>query len=81
MAAKKSPRLRTVEKYTAPYPINNFPADFPIRLGKEIIFYLATRRTPRIEGGDWEEIFAKIIGAKWKPLRSGNRQLLTVKKC
>jgi len=71
MAVRKSPRLRTVEKYKPPYPLNRFPQDFPIRLGKEIIFYLATRRTPRIEGSDWEEIFARIIDAKWKPSNVG----------
>ena len=42
-----------------------------MRLGKEIIFYLATRRTPRIEGSDWEEIFARIIDAEWKPSNVG----------
>ena len=71
MAAKKSPRLRTVEKYNPPYLLNRFPSEFPLRLGKEIIFYLATRRTPRIEGGDWEEIFARTIDAKWKPSNVG----------
>ena len=71
MAARKSPRLRTVEKYEPPYPLNRFPADFPLRLGKEIIFYLATRRTPRIEGSDWEEMFARIVDAKWKPSNVG----------
>jgi len=71
MAGRKSPRLRTVEKYRPPYPLNKFPSDFPIRLGKEVIFYLATRRTPRIEGSDWEEVFARIVGAKWKPSNVG----------
>ena len=71
MAERKGPRLRTVEKYKPPYPLNRFTADFPLRLGKEIIFYLATRRTPRIEGSDWEEIFARIIDAKWKPSNVG----------
>jgi hypothetical protein len=30
----KSPRLRNVEKYTPPYPINKFPKKFAIELGK-----------------------------------------------
>ncbi len=68
---ERRPKLRTVEKYEAPYPLNKFPVDFPLLLGKEIIFYLATRRTPRIEGSDWEEIFARIIDAKWKPSNVG----------
>ena len=63
--------MRTVEKYNPPYPLNKFPSDFHIRLGKEIIFYLATRRTPRIEGSDWEETFARIINAKWAPSNVG----------
>ena len=71
MAGRRSPKLRTVEKYNPPYPLNKFPADFPLRLGKEIIYYLATRRTPRIEGSDWEETFARIIDANWKPSNVG----------
>jgi len=71
MRKKKSPRLRTVEKYSPPYPLNQFPPDFALRLGKEIIFFLATRRTPRIEGSDWEEVFARIVDAKWTPSNVG----------
>jgi len=71
MAGRQIPRLRTVEKYNPPYPLNKFPADFPLRLGKEIVFHLATRRTPRLEGSDWEEIFAKIIDADWRPSNVG----------
>jgi hypothetical protein len=71
MPVRKSPRLRTVEKYKPPYPLNCFPGEFPILLGREIIFYLATRRTPRIEGSDWEEAFARIVGASWKPSNVG----------
>ncbi len=71
MVVNRSPRLRSVEKYKPPYPLNRFPSDFPLKLGKEIIFYLATRRTPRIEGSDWEEMFARIINAKWKPSNIG----------
>lgn len=71
MAERTRPRLRTVEKYKPPYPLNRFPSDFAVRLGKEIIFFLATRRTPRIEGNDWEEIFARIVDAKWKPSNVG----------
>lgn len=71
MQERTRPRLRTVEKYNPPFPLNKFPDDFPLRLGKEIIFYLATRRTPRIEGSDWEEIFARIVDAEWKPSNVG----------
>jgi DNA polymerase elongation subunit (family B) len=32
----KSPKLRNVEKYIPPYPINQFPKNFAIFLGKVI---------------------------------------------
>jgi hypothetical protein len=67
----KRPRLRTVEKYKPPYPINKFPKGFALNLGKEIIYLLATRGTPRLEGTDWEEIFARLVGAKWQPSNVG----------
>ncbi|NJK90977.1 MAG: hypothetical protein HC904_03555 [Blastochloris sp.] len=67
----KSPRLRTVQKYQPPFALNNFPADFPLGLGREIIYLLATRITPRLEGSDWEEIFTRLIGGRWKPSNVG----------
>jgi hypothetical protein len=67
----KRPKLRTVEKYQPLYPLNTFPRNFAFDLGKEIIYLLSTRGTPRLEGNDWEEIFAKIINAKWKPSNVG----------
>jgi len=67
----QGPKLRTGEKYRPPYLLNRFPKSFPIRLGKEIVYLLASRGTPRLEGSDWEEIFARIIGATWKPSNVG----------
>jgi hypothetical protein len=67
----RSPKLRTVEKYRPPYPLNKFPSGFALNLGKEIIYLLASRGTPRLEGTDWEEIFARQIGAKWLPSNVG----------
>lgn len=32
---------------------------------------LASRGTPRLEGSDWEEIFARLVGAQWKPSNVG----------
>jgi hypothetical protein len=32
---------------------------------------LASRGTPRLEGPDWEEIFARLVGAQWKPSNVG----------
>jgi hypothetical protein len=67
----QSPRLRNVEKYKPLYPLNDFPKDFGIKLGKELICLLASRGQPRVEGSDWEEIFARVIGAEWKPSNVG----------
>ena len=67
----KSPRLRTVEKYKPPYPLNKFSKEFAFNLGREIVYLLASRGTPRLEGQDWEEIFARLINAKWKPSNVG----------
>lgn len=67
----KRPKLRTVEKYETLYPLNKFPSNFALDLGKEIIYLLSTRGTPRLEGSDWEEIFARLVGADWKPSNVG----------
>jgi hypothetical protein len=67
----KSPKLRTVEKYKPPYPLNKFPKEFPLNLGRELIYLLASRGTTRLEGPDWEEIFARLVGAEWKPSNVG----------
>jgi len=41
-------------------------------LGRETVYLLASRGdTARIEGSDWEEIFARLIGAQWKPSNVG----------
>jgi len=71
MPQKKSPRLRTVEKVKPPYSLNNFPKDFGYNLGREIVYILATKGKPVLEGQEWEEIFSKCIGAKWKPSNVG----------
>jgi len=68
---EKKPKLRTVERYTPPYPTNQFPKNFHLGLGREIVYLLATRITPRLEGSDWEEIFSRLIGGRWKPSNVG----------
>lgn len=68
---KKQPKLRTVEKYKPPFALNAFPRDFALGLGKEIIVHLATRTAPILEGTDWEQIFARLLGAQWKPSNVG----------
>lgn len=67
----QSPKLRSVDKYSAPYKLGAFPADFPVKLGREIVYLLATRNVARLEGNDWEEIFASVVGADWKPSNIG----------
>lgn len=67
----QNPRLRTVDKYKPPYPLNRLPKNFALDLGKEIVYLLASRGTPRLEGSDWEEIFARLVGAQWKPSNVG----------
>jgi hypothetical protein len=69
--ANKSPRLRTVDKSVAAFPLNEFPKDFPFLLGKELIYLLASKGKSELEGSDWESIFASCIGADWKPSNVG----------
>lgn len=66
-----TPRLRTVNKVKPPYQLNHFPSDFGQRLGKEIVYLLATKSAPSLEGPEWEQIFANCIGATWKPSNVG----------
>jgi hypothetical protein len=66
-----TPKLRNVEKYQPPYRLNDFPSGFAVGLGREIVYHLATRGTPRLEGEDWEEIFASLVGANWQPSNVG----------
>lgn len=67
----KKPKLRTVDKSLPPFPLNEFPKDFPYILGKEIVYLLASKGRATLEGSDWEEIFAACIGADWKPSNVG----------
>ncbi|KUO60024.1 MAG: hypothetical protein APF84_13385 [Gracilibacter sp. BRH_c7a] len=71
MTEKKAPRLRTVNKSLPPYELNKFPNDFAFKLGRELVYLLATKGNPTLEGSEWEEIFANCIGAKWKPSNVG----------
>jgi hypothetical protein len=71
MENNRSPKLRTVNKSIPAFPLNNFPKDFPFLLGKEIIYLLASKGKPELEGSEWESIFASCIGADWKPSNVG----------
>jgi hypothetical protein len=67
----KSPKLRTVNKSIAAFPLNEFSKDFPFILGKELVYLLASKGKPILEGPEWEAIFANCIGADWKPSNVG----------
>ena len=67
----KRPKLRTVEKYQPIYPLNTFSREFAVSLGRSLIAFLAARGNDRLEGNDWEEIFARCIGAQWTPSNVG----------
>lgn len=69
--SKQSPKLRTVNKSIAAFPLNEFPKDFPFLLGKELIYLLASKGKAELEGSEWESIFANCIGADWKPSNVG----------
>lgn len=71
MPDSKSPRLRTVDKVKPPYPLNQFPSNFGYKLGREIVYLLATKSRADLEGPEWEQIFANCIGATWKPSNVG----------
>jgi len=71
MEERKYPRLRTVDKSLPPFALNNFPSNFPFILGREIVYLLATKGKAILEGDEWEDIFAKCIGADWKPSNVG----------
>lgn len=71
MANDESPKLRTVNKSVSAFPLNDFPKEFPFLLGKELIYLLAAKGKPELEGAEWESIFANCIGADWKPSNVG----------
>lgn len=71
MSDNLHPRLRNVDKGEPPYPLNEFSNEFCMKLGKEIVYLLATKGTPSLEGSEWEKIFAYCIGAVWKPSNIG----------
>ena len=71
MPERKSPKLRTVQKVKPPYPLNEFPNDFGIKLGRAVTHLLSTRAKASLEGSDWEAIFAECIDADWKPSNVG----------
>lgn len=67
----REPKLRTVNKASAPFLLNQFPPKFIHTLAKEIVYMQATKSSMSLEGNEWEQIFAECIGAKWKPSNVG----------
>jgi hypothetical protein len=47
--------------------LNQFPSNFVHIVGKHIIYILATKSPPSLEGPEWENIFADAINGQWKP--------------
>lgn len=68
---KQPPRLRTVNKSAPAYKLNQFPKNLPYIIGREIVYLLASKGKPNLVGSEWEEIFAKSIGAIWKDSNVG----------
>lgn len=69
--SKQSPKLRTVNKSLPPFQVNQFPHDFPYKLGRELVYLLASKGRPILEGSEFEAMFAACIGAEWKPSNVG----------
>lgn len=65
------PRLRTVNKAVAPFPVNKFPVGLVDILAKNIVYMMATKQSMSLEGNEWEQIFAECVGAEWKPSNVG----------
>lgn len=65
------PKLRTVNKATAPYDLNKFPNKFLHIFAREVVYMMATKQHMALEGNEWEQIFANCIGADWKPSNVG----------
>lgn len=47
------PRLRSRDRARAPYPLNRFPSNFALSVGRGIIYLLATKAQPSLEGTEW----------------------------
>lgn len=71
MDNNRVPKLRTVNKTQPAYPLNDFPKSFPYHLGKELVYLLASKGKPELEGSEWERIFADSLNADWKPSNVG----------
>lgn len=65
------PRLRTADKVTPPYRLGHFPKNTIYDIAAGVVYLLATRGEARLEGPDWERIFAESVKADWTPSNIG----------
>ena len=65
------PRLRGSRESLPPYPLNRFPDTFAERIGRQVIYLLATQPLADVQGQTWERMFSEAIGAMWQPSNLG----------
>ena len=65
------PRLRQRQRTRPPYRLNQFPSNFAHAIGRQIIYLLATKEKPSLQGSEWEQIFARAIKGDWQPSNVG----------
>jgi hypothetical protein len=67
----KEPRLKSGSKVESAYPLNKFPREFALNLGRNLVYIIATRNPATLEGQEWEQVFASCVGGDWKPSNFG----------
>lgn len=75
------PRVKKIKTEPPPYALNDFPKDFTKKLAENIVALLACKPKPSISGNEWEQIFARTIGANWKNTNVGLRDVFTEQTC
>lgn len=59
-------KLKNTQADKIPYALNKFPKNLPSDFQREIVYLLESREIQNIEGGDWAEIFARLISGRRK---------------
>lgn len=68
----RRPRLRRVtRKYVPPYPLNDIREEALMSIAQDIAIHIVTRGGSDFSGEEWEQCFARAIGAKWEPSNVG----------
>jgi hypothetical protein len=65
------PKLRNAVKSNPPYALNVLPESAIRFIAKEILARRIAKGNTTFEGAEWEEVFAKAIGASWAPSNVG----------